>query len=66
MSTEESKLCPSATCSTTASLLGIVQENKQVRLLEAPVKLSDEFIQRAQEHGEPSANLFYSQDMPMV
>ncbi|MFL5808263.1 MAG: hypothetical protein ACJ749_02005 [Flavisolibacter sp.] len=53
MPAEQSKLCPSATCSKGASLLGVVQKNKTVRLLETPIKLNEEFIQKAQEYGEP-------------
>jgi hypothetical protein len=60
MAAEESKLCPSATCSTTASLLGIVQENKKVKLLETPVKLTDEFIRTELEFGEPERRFRFS------
>jgi hypothetical protein len=53
MQAEDPKLCPSATCSKTASLLGVVQENKTVRLLDSPLELNDEFIKRELGHGEP-------------
>lgn len=53
MQNEEAKLCPSATCSKTASLLGVVQENKKVKFLEIPIKLNDAFIEKAHEDGEP-------------
>ena len=53
MPTGESKLCPSATCSKGASLLGIVEDNKTVTLLDTPIKINDAFIQKAHEYGEP-------------
>lgn len=53
MQKEEAKLCPSSTCSKGASLLGVVQGNKKVNFLEIPIKLNDEFIQKAHEQGEP-------------
>jgi hypothetical protein len=53
MDAEEPKLCPSATCSKGASLLGIVQGNKTVALLDSPIKLTQAFIEKAHELGEP-------------
>ena len=53
MEAEESKLCPSATCSKGASLLGIVQGNNTVALLDTPVKLNEAFIEKAHQQGEP-------------
>lgn len=53
MEAEEPKLCPSASCSTSASLLGIVQGDKTIALLDTPVKISEAFVERAHEQGEP-------------
>lgn len=53
MEAEGAKLCPSASCSKGASLLGIVQNNRTVALLDIPVKISNDFIEKAGEFGEP-------------
>lgn len=53
MAAKEQKLCPSATCSKGASLLGIVQSDKTIALLETPIKISNAFIETAHKYGEP-------------
>jgi hypothetical protein len=53
MAAEEAKLCPSAACSTSGSLLGVVQGDRTVALLDTPVKISEAFIEKAREQGEP-------------
>jgi hypothetical protein len=53
METKEAKLCPSATCSSDATLLGIVQDDNTITLLNTPLKLNEAFVEKAREYGEP-------------
>jgi hypothetical protein len=53
MQEQETKLCPSAACSSSASLIGIVQGDNSVTLLNTPLRLNDEFVRKANEYGEP-------------
>jgi len=53
MQSEEAKTCPSATCSTGATLIGIVQADHSVVLLNTPLVVNEEFVQKANESGEP-------------
>jgi len=60
MKTEEAKTCPSAACSTSANLLGIVQTDQTVVLLDTPIKISDAFIQNANKYGEPERHFRFA------
>jgi hypothetical protein len=50
---EEAKLCPSAACSESANLLGIVQGNNTVALLDMPVKINNAFVKEVNDNGTP-------------
>jgi len=60
MGTEEAKTCPSAACSKSASLMGIVQADKTVALLDTPLKLNESFIENARQYGEPEQQFRFS------
>ena len=60
METEQPKLCPSASCSKGASLLGVVKNNHTVALLDVPVKIDDEFIKNAHGSGRPERRLRFT------
>ena len=60
MQREETKVCPSSTCSKGASLIGIVQGDNTVNLLNTPIKINEEFIKKANEYGEPERRLRFA------
>ena len=53
MEVQEAKLCPSSTCSTGSTLIGIVQGDNTVTLLTTPLKVNEDFVRKANEYGEP-------------
>jgi hypothetical protein len=53
MQHEEAKLCPSSTYTKGASLIGIVQGNNTIDLLNTPIKINDAFNEKAKQHGDP-------------
>jgi len=53
MSETENKLCPSAPCTEGALLLGVVQGDKTVALLNTTLKVDSEFVQTAKQIGSP-------------
>lgn len=60
MKTEHPKSCPSATCSKGASLLGVVNDDHTVTLLDVPLKVDDEFIKKSHEFGQPERRLRFT------
>jgi hypothetical protein len=49
---QEAKLCPSTKCSNDALLLGIVQSDKTITLLDTPLRINDAFVEKANKVGE--------------
>lgn len=56
----ENKMCPSATCHSGALLLGVVQSNKTVALLDTPMPVTDEFVEIAVKAGSPEKRLRFA------
>ena len=53
MQNGDAKLCPSATCSKGATLLGIVKTDQTVALLNIPLPIDEDFVQKANQNREP-------------
>lgn len=50
---KDDKLCPSSTCKEGALILGVVQGNKTVALLNAGLIADQSFVEKAKELGRP-------------
>ena len=57
---EQNKMCPSTTCHPGALLLGVVQSDKKVALLNTPVKIDEEFVEKAMKAGNPEQRLRFA------
>ena len=58
--TSENKMCPSSTCHTGALLLGVVQADKKVILLPTPMKVTEDFVEKAVKAGDPEKRLRFA------
>ncbi len=60
MARSDNKMCPSATCHPGALLLGVVQRDKKVAMLPTPMKVTEDFVEKAVRAGDPEKRLRFA------
>jgi hypothetical protein len=60
MESGENKMCPSSTCHTGALLLGVVQSDKKIALLQTPMPVTEDFVEKAFKAGDPEKRLRFA------